>query len=98
MGQIIGPHGQRLREKLTETGVTIMGNEGYGTSMHATEDLTDGGFMTEAVTKYVERSIQVEEQMLQIEENSEGKFPMMSMQQPPHPTCYKKKTHSTPHT
>ena len=50
MGRIIGPHGQRLREKLTETGVTIMGNEGYGTSMHATEDLTDGGFMTEAVT------------------------------------------------
>ena len=40
-----------------------MGKEGYGTSMHAADDLTDGDSLTEAVTKYVERVTQAEESM-----------------------------------
>ena len=44
-----------------------MGQESYGTAMHSAEDLTNGGFLTEAVTKYVEREAQAEEQMSQME-------------------------------
>ena len=40
-----------------------MGKEGYGTTMHATENLTEGDSLTEAVTKYVERATQDEEHM-----------------------------------
>ena len=40
-----------------------MGKEGYGTTMHATENLTEGDSLTEAVTKYVERAKQDEEHM-----------------------------------
>ena len=53
--------------QLTETGVTIMGQEGYGTAMHAVEKLTDGDFLTEAVTKYAERATQTEARMAQME-------------------------------
>ena len=40
-----------------------MVQEGYSTVIHATEDLTDGYLLTEAVTKYVERATQAEESM-----------------------------------
>ena len=33
--------------------------EGDGTSMHSTEDLTDRDSLNEALTKYVERATQV---------------------------------------
>ena len=55
-----------------------MVQDGYGTAMHAAEDLTDGGSLTEAVTKYAERATQSEEQMAQIKAKFEGKFAMMS--------------------
>ena len=64
-----------------------MGQEGYGATMNAAKDLTNGYSMTEAVTKYVERETQAEERMSQMEAKSERKFAVMSMQQPPHPTC-----------
>ena len=44
--------------KLTKMGVATMGKEGYGTSMHDAEELTDRNSLTEAVTKYAERAIQ----------------------------------------
>ena len=53
--------------QLTKMGGTTMGQEGYGTAMHATEDLSDGELMTEAVTKYAERDTQAEERMAQME-------------------------------
>ena len=40
-----------------------MGQELYGTAKHATEYLTDGNSLTEAVTKYAERATQAEERM-----------------------------------
>ena len=55
------------KRRLTKTGGTTMGREGYGTAMHAAEKLTDGDSMTEAVTKYVERATQAEERMAQME-------------------------------
>ena len=36
-------------------GGTTMGQEQYITSLQAVEDLTDGYFLTGAVTKYIER-------------------------------------------
>ena len=48
-------------------GGTTKGKEGYGTYMHAVEYLTDGDFLTEAVTKYAERATQAEERMAQME-------------------------------
>ena len=65
-----------------------MGQDGYGTVMHAAEDLTDGDSLTEAVTKYEDRETQAEARMVQMEAKSEEKIAMMSMQQPSHPTCY----------
>ena len=44
-----------------------MGQEGYGTAIHNTEELTDGNSLTEAFTKYAEREIQEEERMAQME-------------------------------
>ena len=35
--------------------------------MHVAEDLTDGYLLTEAVTKYAERTTQAEERMAQME-------------------------------
>ena len=49
--------------QLTKTGGNKMVQEGYSTVIHATEDLTDGYLLTEAVTKYVERATQAEESM-----------------------------------
>ena len=46
---------------------TTMGQEGYGTSMNATEDLADGDSLTEAVTKYAERATQAKSCMAQME-------------------------------
>ena len=60
-----------------------MGQEGYGTDMHAVEDLTDGDLLAELVTKYAERATQAEERMAQMDAKSEEKIAMMSMQQPP---------------
>ena len=71
--------------QLTKTWGTKMGQESYGTAMHATEDLNDGNFLTEAVRKYVERATPAEERMAQVEAKFEGKFAMMSMKQPPQP-------------
>ena len=82
---------------ITKTGVTTMGQEVYGTAMHAAEDLTNTYFLTEAVTKYADRATQAEERMAHTEEIFEETFAMMSMQQPPQPTYYPKKSH-TPHT
>ena len=59
------------KRKLTKTGVTTMGQEGYGTAMHNAEELTNGNSLTEAVTKYAEREIQEEERMAQMEEKFE---------------------------
>ena len=56
-----------------------MGQEAFGTAMHVAEDLTDGYFLTEAVTKYADRETQVEERMAKMEEKFKGKFAMMSM-------------------
>ena len=61
--------------QLTETGVTTMGQEGYVIALHATEDLTDGDLLTEAVTKCAERSMQAEERMAQMEAKFEEKSP-----------------------
>ena len=62
-----------------------MGQEGYGTAIHAAEDLTDGDSLTESVTKYVERATQAEECMAQMEAKFEEKIAMITMQQPPLP-------------
>ena len=40
-----------------------MEKKGYGTAMHAEEDLTDVDLLTGTVTKYAERATQAEEQM-----------------------------------
>ena len=80
------------KRKLTKTGVTTMGQEGYGTSMHDAEELTDGNSLREAVTKYAERATQEKERMAQMEEKVEKKFAVMSMQQPPQPTYYQQPT------
>ena len=42
-----------------------MGRYGYGTAMNATEELTDGDSLTEAVTKYAERATQAKARMAQ---------------------------------
>ena len=84
--------------RLTETGGTTMEQEGYATTMHAMEDLTDGDSLTEAVTKYVERLTQVEDRMSQMEAKFEEKFAMMSMQQPLHPTYYQQPPRLIPST
>ena len=55
-------------------GVTTMGQEQYITSLHAAEDLTDGYFLTEAVTKYAERETQAEERMAQMETKVQRKI------------------------
>ena len=52
-----------------------MGQQGYGTAMNYAEDLTDWDFLTEAVTKYANRSTQAEERMAQMEANFERKSP-----------------------
>ena len=65
-----------------------MGQEGYVTSMHAAEDLTDGDFLTEAVKKYAERATQAEERMAKMEAKFKEKLSMMTMQKPPPPPCY----------
>ena len=39
-------------QQLTETGLTTLGQKGYGAAIHAAEDLTDGESLTKAVTKY----------------------------------------------
>ena len=57
--------------KLTKTGVTTRGQEGYGTAMHDTEELTNGNSLTEAFTKYAERVTQEKERMAQMEEKVE---------------------------
>ena len=69
-----------------------MGQEGCGTAIHATEDLTDGDSLTVAVTKYAERSTHAEECMSQMEVKFEEQFAMMSMQKLPQPTYYKQPT------
>ena len=74
-----------------------MGQEGYVTAMHATEYLINEDSPMEAVTTYAERATQVEEWMAQMESKFEEKFAMMSLQQPPQPTCYPQ-TPSMPHT
>ena len=38
-----------------------MGQEGYGTSMHSAEGLTNEDSLTEVIKKYAERATQVEE-------------------------------------
>ena len=53
--------------QLTKTGGGTMGQEGYGTSMHTTEELTNRDLLMEAVTKYAEREKQGEERMAQME-------------------------------
>ena len=53
-------------QRITKKEVTIVGQERYGTSMHAREDLTHEDFLTEAVIKYAERSTQAEERMAHI--------------------------------
>ena len=53
-----------------------MGQEGYGNSMHATEDLTEGNSLTEAITKYAERATQAEERMAQMEAKFKEKYPL----------------------
>ena len=60
-----------------------MRQEGCDTAMHTTEDLTDGYFLTGAVTKYIEREMQAEERMAQMEAKIEEKFAMTTIQQPP---------------
>ena len=65
-----------------------MVQEGYITSLQATEDLTGGDLLTEVVTKYVERAAQTEERMAQMEAKFEVNSAMISMQQPPQPTYY----------
>ena len=74
-----------------------MGQEGYGTAMHAAEDLTDGDLLMEPVKKYAERATQVEEHMAQMEENSEEKnrhgvhavtVPDYILPSPPHRTLH----------
>ena len=72
--------------QLTKTGGTTVGKEGYGTAMHAAEELTNGDSLTGAVTKYVKRATQTEERMAQMEVKFEEKFAMMTMQQPSQPT------------
>ena len=54
--------------QLTDTGVTTTEKKGYGTAMHAKEDLTEGYSLTEAVTKHGERATQAEQLMSQMEE------------------------------
>ena len=54
-------------------GGTTMGEEGYVTSMHTAEDLTNTDFLIGVVTKYVERMTQDEEHMAQMEEKFEEK-------------------------
>ena len=71
---------------ITKTGGTTMGQEGYGTAMHAAEDLTNGDLLTEAVTKYAERETQADECMAYMEAKFKEKLAMMSMQKPHHPT------------
>ena len=56
--------------------------------MHAAEDLTDGDYLTEAVTKHAEIPTQAEERMAQMEAKFEGKFDMMTMQQHTQPAYY----------
>ena len=65
--------------QITKMGGTTKGKEGYGTYMHAVEYLTDGDFLTEAVTKYAERATQVGERMVHMEANYEEKISIMSM-------------------
>ena len=55
--------------QFTVTVGTTMVQEGYGIIMNATEDLTYGYSMTEAVTKYVERATQHE---LRIRDNCQN--------------------------
>ena len=45
-------------QQLAERRRTTTGQEGYGKSTHAAEDLTDGDFLTEVVTQYAERATQ----------------------------------------
>ena len=47
-------------QQITKTEVTTMGQDGYGIAMHAAEDLTYWGFLTEAVIKYSDRATQAE--------------------------------------
>ena len=65
-----------------------MVQEGYITSLQATEDLTGGDLLTEVVTKYVERAAQTEERMAQMEAKFEEKFAIVSIEQSPHLTYY----------
>ena len=44
--------------QIAKTGVTTIRQEGYGTTMHAMDDLTNENSPTEAVTKYAERVTQ----------------------------------------
>ena len=47
-------------QQITKTEVTTMGQDGYVIAMHAAEDLTYWGFLTEAVIKYSDRATQAE--------------------------------------
>ena len=59
--------------QLAKRGGGTMSQEGYGTSMQAAEDLTDGYLLTEAVTEYAERATQSKERTAQMEAKSEEK-------------------------
>ena len=52
-----------------------MVQEGYGTAIHAVEDLTYGVSIMEKVTKYVEKATHEEERMAQMEAKFEEKSP-----------------------
>ena len=79
---------EEYKRKLTETVGTTIEQEGYGTAMKATEDLTDGDPLTEAVTKYAEHAAQAKARMAQMEAKFEEKFAMMKIQQLPQKPYY----------
>ena len=64
--------------KITEGGGTTMIQE-FGIAMHATYTNTEEDSLTEAVTKYAERTTRAEENMAEMEAKFEEHFAILSM-------------------